>query len=87
MPDGKRMDYGKFMLTDYWKQVRQLVLDRDGHKCTKCGSKKVLQVHHLTYDHHFNEHKHLKDLITLCKICHEDTHGLPHTKAKRVIIS
>ena len=54
--------------------MRKLVIERDGKKCTVCGYKKSLQVHHLTYENHFNEHKHLSDLITLCANCHKAEH-------------
>jgi len=37
-------------------------------KCTRCGSNKKIQLHHLTYEHLGNEKS--KDLIPLCKQCH-----------------
>lgn len=44
--------YQTFLKTDYWKKVRKLVLERDKNTCQGCGSKRWLQVHHLTYKHH-----------------------------------
>lgn len=66
--------YENFLQTIYWKNVRKLVLERDGYACTKCGSEGPLHIHHLTYVNHFNELEHLEDLITLCKECHRNIH-------------
>lgn len=66
--------YKTFLKTDCWKKVRKLVLERDKHTCQDCGSKRWLQVHHLTYKHHKDELNHLSDLLTLCKTCHKDEH-------------
>ena len=64
--------YNKYLQSPEWEAKRQAVLKRDEYKCVKCGSQDELQVHHLTYDHVYNEP--LKDLITLCKKCHYKTH-------------
>lgn len=66
--------YQAFLKTNYWFNVREKVLKRDGYKCQNCGSKRKLQVHHKTYKHHYKEHKHLKDLVTLCEPCHQSIH-------------
>jgi len=39
-----------------------------GFKCQRCGVTHKLQVHHLTYEHLYNER--LGDLQVLCKSCH-----------------
>ena len=67
-------DYKIFLKTTYWRNVRKAILLRDGNKCTECGCKQLLHVHHLTYVHHNNEQDHLEDLITLCKVCHHKLH-------------
>lgn len=69
------LSYPLFLKGKYWKWVRKKVLRRDGYKCTRCPSKKALQVHHLTYKHHLNEHLYLGDLVTLCKVCHKKEHS------------
>ena len=76
VPKVKQSSYSIFLKSKYWKYVHNLVIDRDGKKCVKCGSVSRLQAHHLTYEHHYKEHLHLNDLITLCKKCHEIEHGL-----------
>lgn len=76
IPVNKRnyIPYGKFLKTSYWLKVRKIILQRDNHKCVKCGGVFSLQVHHLNYDHHLNEMEHLDDLVTLCKKCHKKEH-------------
>jgi 5-methylcytosine-specific restriction endonuclease McrA len=72
----RKMSYRQFLKSRYWVYVRQLVLARDNNTCTVCGGKKHLQIHHLNYDHHLTEHKHLEDLVTLCHSCHKSSHEL-----------
>ena len=33
--------------TRRWRQLRELVLQRDGHRCRVCGSEQRLEVHHV----------------------------------------
>lgn len=53
--------------------IRLTRFNYDGNKCTKCGCKNNLQLHHLNYKNYFNEQ--LTDVITLCKLCHETGHN------------
>jgi 5-methylcytosine-specific restriction endonuclease McrA len=69
------LNYHDYLLSDYWKEIRKVVLSRDGNNCVMCGSKDSLHVHHITYEHYKNEHNNLSDLITLCKNCHVKVHG------------
>lgn len=66
----RKLSYDDFLKTDYWKEVRQAKLRECGHKCQICGAKHDLHIHHNCYDHHGQEHKHLEDLVVLCKDCH-----------------
>jgi 5-methylcytosine-specific restriction endonuclease McrA len=52
-----------------WEQVRVFAIHRANHRCQRCGSAGVLQVHHVTYDNLFNEKP--EDLEALCKRCHD----------------
>lgn len=70
----KGFSYERFLQSNYWQKVRQRVLKRDGFKCRICKNGSELHVHHDTYKNHFQEHKHLGDLLTLCKDCHTDYH-------------
>ena len=68
--------YKRFLKSDYWKQVRTAVLERDGRQCQQCGAKTNLHAHHLSYKHHRDEINHLGDLVTLCENCHAQVHDL-----------
>ena len=67
-------NYYDFLQSDYWRYVRKLKLKQCGKKCQICGSKKDLSVHHNSYAHHGQEHKHLEDLVVLCNECHKMFH-------------
>jgi len=67
-------DYYYFLKSKYWKEIRKIILRRDKYKCTVCNSTRDLNIHHTTYKHHFNEHKHLNELITVCERCHTNYH-------------
>lgn len=72
-----QMSYKDFLNTPYWDGVRSYKLKRAKYCCELCGGKGVLQVHHKTYEHHGKEHIGSvanKDLIVLCKECHEKFH-------------
>lgn len=61
-----------------WRLMRQMVLDRDGHKCVRCGAgssyKNVLQVEHkLSKAYHPEYAFDMNNLITLCLSCHKKT--------------
>ena len=60
--------YKAYLMTDMWKVRRELALWRSGHKCTKCGAKKELEVHHKSYDRLGKERP--EDLEVLCSACH-----------------
>lgn len=54
---------------------RGYVLDRDGNKCTICGSKESLVVHHIDgYFENIPQNNHVNKLITLCSKCHYAAH-------------
>lgn len=70
----RRKEYKDFLNTPYWKDTRDLVIERDENKCARCGSKEDLHVHHLTYVNHGKEMDHMDDLVTLCHSCHQEEH-------------
>ena len=70
----KNASYINFLKSKYWRQTRGYVLKRDEYKCLICGRKSRLEVHHITYKNHFNEHNHLEDLHTICRVCHREYH-------------
>ena len=69
-------NYEIFLKSEYWKRVRIMKIEQSGGKCQICGSRKCLNVHHNSYEHHYKEHKHLEDLVVLCRKCHEKFHDI-----------
>jgi len=55
-----------------WEEKRKAALDFYGHKCTICGTKDNLRVHHKTYSNFMNEN--MEDLTVLCDECHHNFH-------------
>ena len=53
---------------------RKNVLERDGHQCQQCGSKKRLEAHHIkSWKDHILERFDVSNGLTLCKRCHSKT--------------
>lgn len=67
--------YQEYLLSDRWKEIRQMVFEKFGRVCAKCGSVNHLQVHHLRYPKILGEET-LNDLIVMCQICHKKCHGI-----------
>ncbi len=59
-----------------WLLKRRVILKRDNYKCTVCGSKENLRVHHTYYSGDYCMPWEYPDdsLLTLCNKCHEDYH-------------
>lgn len=78
----KSMSYSDFLKTPYWDGVRNYKLKKAHYRCELCNSSGVtLNVHHKTYENHGREHISIianKDLIVLCKNCHEKFHDVLH---------
>lgn len=64
-----REDYLK---SDAWKAKRQIVLDRDGHRCRICGNR-ATQVHHTRYAKKIGSEP-IEWLIAICNRCHRKEH-------------
>lgn len=64
-------NYKEFLKTEEWKQIAQMVKERDGHKCVICGSTENLNAHHIGYD---GDRMYENDIVTLCNRCHECLH-------------
>ena len=67
-------DYNSYLASPEWKQKRKTVLARANGICEACLQEKATQVHHLTYDHLFDEL--LWELVAVCDGCHRKAH--PH---------
>ncbi len=73
--------YSELLQDQRWRELRELVLSRDGKKCRNCKSGSQLQIHHRQY--HICSKTQLKIapweydlqlLVTLCETCHENGH-------------
>jgi len=64
--------YGEYLLTEEWRKKRQLVLNRCKNMCEGCGINQAEAVHHLTYEHIYDEF--LFELIGICNKCHAKIH-------------
>ena len=60
-----------------WLAFRNFVFKVRGGKCEICGCKKNLQVHHPRYQKNCKAWEYsCKDVIVVCKDCHEKLHGI-----------
>jgi len=65
--------YMKFMSSDKWDMIRQSTFSLKGKECEKCHSTKNLQIHHISYNDELEWVKE-KDLMVLCRKCHNVMH-------------
>ena len=76
-------DHAAYLRSPRWLALRELVLNRDHHKCQGCLAAPASHVHHLTYIRY--QHEMAFDLISLCPACHRAIHEALQSarKAKR----
>ena len=80
MPDEERqrlrqMPYDEYLQTEHWRQhLRPYALKLAGGRCQLCNGGGELHVHHRTYERRGYED--IKDVIVLCKKCHEKHHDI-----------
>jgi hypothetical protein len=70
--------YKEYLNTKHWLDKRSQVFESNGYECSKCKSKKQLHIHHKTYVRIGREK--LKDLVVLCKSCHDREHYILDNK-------
>ena len=74
-----KAEYERYLQSDIWNNKRLKRLQIDEYTCQMCGTKGTrmnpLQVHHLDYHRKFNEDVE-KDLVTLCRDCHQGVHRM-----------
>ena len=66
-------DYKLYLLSEHWKHIRDMALNRDAYTCRICGTGINLRVHHVNYEHVGTEQE-LDDVVTLCEECHSKVH-------------
>lgn len=76
-------EYKEYLQSEDWRLIRESRLRADNFTCQKCGSRQSLQVHHLTYERVGCEC--IKDLITLCKDCHSEVHGIKEVNKMGIV--
>ena len=67
---------------DKWWAIRQEVLKKYGYKCSKCGSCNNVNVHHKIPLSKGGTNN-IKNLIPLCRDCHEKIHGFKFGNEKK----
>lgn len=71
------LSYDNQLKTKEWKDKRVHIFKLKGHKCSICGVTHNHQIHHLRYiSGHLAWEYDDKDLIVVCKQCHQRIHGL-----------
>ena len=75
----RSQEYLAYITSPEWKEKSDQRMKIDGHVCQMCGSRGTianpLQCHHFHYGN-FRHENIYKDLITLCKSCHESQHNM-----------
>ena len=80
------MNYLDKLKDKRWIKKRKRIIKRDGYKCTVCGSKKNLEVHHSFYYGDFRNPWEYPDesLLTACSKCHLNFHLHSETEIREV---
>jgi hypothetical protein len=65
--------YTEYLHSQHWQIVRQRALKSANKRCSNCGDRYALRVHHLLYNTLWREHDY--DVIVLCDTCHNMLHG------------
>ncbi|MFO7943479.1 MAG: HNH endonuclease, partial [Anaerolineales bacterium] len=58
-----------------WQATRRAVLRRDKYRCTVCGRRNNLHIHHVGLKAGTPGAENLDNLTTLCGQCHNRVHG------------
>jgi hypothetical protein len=69
-----KQSYTDYLQSPAWKAKRDLHLDLAEHRCQICNCGGEVHVHHRTYERLGEQDEH-RDLVVLCKSCHERHHG------------
>ncbi len=69
-----------YLKSDHWKFLREEKLSISPY-CEKCGTSLSLDVHHKEYRGLYDVK--IKDLQTLCRVCHDKTHAKIQKKKNR----
>jgi hypothetical protein len=81
LSEGYKDRYYAYLVSPQWSRKRQLVLDRCGGICERCGWADATEIHHITYKRVFNEL--LPDLLGVCSGCHDFLGGYSQVDPKK----
>lgn len=73
LKEQRLQQYNEYLLSDIWREKRRKVISRANNICEGCNDNKITQIHHLTYEHVYNEL--LFELVGLCDLCHFVAHS------------
>jgi 5-methylcytosine-specific restriction endonuclease McrA len=79
-------EYEAKLNTPQWKKKAFKIIKRDGFRCTVCGGKNRLQVHHTFYYEDYRDPWLYPDdsLLTVCKKCHKAYHEFNESEIRPV---
>ena len=75
-------DYEKFLNSNFWRLLRKEKIKLSGRRCSRCGARRPLQCHHVTYPADWYDTV-LSDLMVVCRTCHQRIHGVERGKRKK----
>lgn len=71
---GRSAGYEFYLRSTAWKRRKDEYYSTHAKRCSACGSKKSIHLHHMTYERLGAERD--SDLVPLCYGCHEKVHQL-----------
>lgn len=79
--DNRKQRYQIYLRGEHWQNLRKEKLEKNP-KCEKCGTYNSLDIHHLQYRDLYDVT--LKDLQTLCRLCHDKEHDKANKKKDKI---
>ncbi len=70
--EGFKLRYHAYLKSEEWLNRRDKVLRRANHTCEGCLEASATQIHHISYEHVFDEL--MFELVALCDGCHAKVH-------------
>lgn len=68
------IDYSSYMQSEAWWARKAEYYKTHAKRCSACGSKKNIHLHHMTYERLGRERD--SDMAPLCEKCHDEVHRL-----------
>lgn len=82
-----------YLVSEYWKNKKQKMLNYYNNKCCLCGSTENLNIHHLHYNidentpinEWENKGEGERSLVVLCKDCHQHIHNVKKIEDFKIV--